>query len=398
MANRKKGHHLERWEVALVKAMLATKKYNDQDVLAYFTRPTRSINHRLISEIRSEKKHKALKAASPDQLSDFLQNWPDIDGETGLSLRGDELLVKAREAMIAAVHNFNSAGITFRAEIFITTAMIAWTYLCHAWFKRKGIDYRYKRAGAIVTMPSGSEKYWELGKCIKHSRLPISTGAKQNLELLLIIRHEIEHRSTDRIDSSLGPLMQACCINFNEAIRTWFGEQFGLERRLPIALQFVTFNAAQTAGLKSAPALPDQIATIMDTFHGKMSDDELKDPAFTYRVAFVPKVGSKASKSDLAIEFVNRDSDEAKEINSVLLKEVDKNRHTASQVVETMKAEGYPRFGLNNHTNLWRELDAKRPEKGFGRQGDYRNTWVWFDSWLERVRAHCQEQGDRYLA
>jgi len=144
MPERKRGHRLERWEVALVKAMLATKKYNDQDVLAYFTRPTRSINHRAISEIRSETKQKAVKAATTEQLNEFLSCWPDVDGETGLSLRGDELLVKSREAMIAAVHNFNAAGIHFRAEIFITTAIIGWIYLCHAWFKRKGIDFRYK--------------------------------------------------------------------------------------------------------------------------------------------------------------------------------------------------------------------------------------------------------------
>ena len=50
----------------------------------------------------------------------------------GLSLRGDELLIKAREAMIAAVHTFNSAGLTFRAELFIVTAIIAWTCLLHA--------------------------------------------------------------------------------------------------------------------------------------------------------------------------------------------------------------------------------------------------------------------------
>ena len=136
----------------------------------------------------------------------------------------------------------------------------------------------------------------------------------------------------------------------------------------------------------------------MDEFHEGMSEQELKDPAFTYRVAFVPKIGSKASKSDLAIEFIKHDSDEAKAINSVLLKEVDKNRHTATQVVEAMRADGYPRFSLANHTNLWQELDAKRPEKGFGRRGDYRNTWVWFDSWLERVRTHCQEHQDRYAA
>ncbi len=397
MPNRKRGHHLERWEVALVKAMLATKKYNDQDILAYFTRPTRSINHRQISEIRSEKKHKAIKPANSEQLAEFLNCWPDVDGETGLSLRGDELLVKAREAMIAAVHNFNSAGLHFRAEIFITTAMIAWTYLCHAWFKREGIDYRYKIDGAPKLLASGAEAYWELGKCLRNDKLPVAKAVRQNLELLLEIRHAIEHRSTDRVDDALGPLMQACCLNFNEAIRSWFGAQFGLERRLPIALQFVTFDVAQAVGLKKAPSLPPTIASMMDAFHAKMSDDELKDPAFTYRVAFVPKLGSKASKSDTAVEFIKPNSDEARAINAVLLKEVDKAHYTSGQVIDAMHAEGYPKFNQAAHTVLWKELDAKDPTNGFGKAGDYKNTWVWFDSWLARVRAHCQENASKYV-
>lgn len=240
--------------MSIVKAMLATQKYNDQDILAFFTRPTRSINHRLISEIRSEKKHKTVKAASTDELAVYLETWPDVDGETGLSLRGDELLVKAREAKIAAVHSFNSAGLTFRSEIFITTAMIAWTYLCHSWLKREGIDFRYKNNGEVAKTSNGAEKLWELGKCIRNNKLPLATGAKLNLELILEIRHEIEHRSTSRIDDALGPLLQACCINFNRSIKEWFGDQYGLEQRLPIALQFVTFDAAQIAKIKSAPA------------------------------------------------------------------------------------------------------------------------------------------------
>ena len=39
-----------------------------------------------------------------------------MDPERGLSPRGNELLIKAREPMISAVHPFNSAGLTFLAE------------------------------------------------------------------------------------------------------------------------------------------------------------------------------------------------------------------------------------------------------------------------------------------
>jgi len=62
--------------------------------------------------------------------------------------------------MIAAVHTFNSAGLHFRAELFIVTAVIAWTYLMHAFYKQKGIDYRYKKAGVVQKTPTGADKYW----------------------------------------------------------------------------------------------------------------------------------------------------------------------------------------------------------------------------------------------
>ena len=211
-----------------------------------------------------------------------------------------------------------------------------------------------------------------------------------------MLRHEIEHRSTNRIDDAVSAKLQACCINFNDAIKTTFGAQFGLERRLPIALQFVTFSADQRSVLKKASDLPPHIETMMDTFHNALSAEEQGDPRFAYRVAFIPKIGNRASAADLAVEFVKPDSVEGQEINSVLLKEVDKRRYTASQIVRTMRDERFPRFGQHNHTVLWQDLDAKNSAHGYGKAGDYPNTWIWYDSWLVRVRAHCQEHAERY--
>jgi len=393
---RKRGNALERWEVALVKSMLARGGYNDQDILAYFTRPTRSVNHRVIAEIRTEAKHKTVPPATPEELDTFLATWPDIDAQTGLSLRSDELLIKAREAMIAAVHTFNAAGLTFRAELFVVTVIIAWTYLIQAWFRREGVDYRYRVAdGTVEKTASGAEKYWELGKCIRHARCPLSKGIKHNLEFVLELRHEIEHRSTGRIDDSVSAKLQACCINFNDVIKTLFGPQYSLEKRLPIALQLVTFGADQRAVLKKASGLPPHIESMMVTFHGRLSPEEQADPQFAYRVAFVPKVVNKVSTADVAVEFVRPGSEEAEAINRVLLKEVEKPKYRAKQVVARMREEGYPRFNVWHHTELWQALDAKNPGKGFGVE-ILGNQWCWYDSWLARVHAHCQEHADRY--
>lgn len=56
-----------------------------------------------------------------------------------------ELIKKAREAMLAAVQIYNNPQVTFKAESFITLAVIGWTYLLHAFLRSKGIDYRYYR-------------------------------------------------------------------------------------------------------------------------------------------------------------------------------------------------------------------------------------------------------------
>ena len=369
MPIRRRGNTLERWEIALIKAMIKSGRWpNDQDILAHFTRPTRSINHRVISEIRTGAKHAAVKKAEQEELDAFLATWPEVDPETGLTLRGDELLIKAREAMIAAVHIFNSAGLTFRAELFIVTAIIAWTYLLHAWYRRvrlvsarawyrrvrlvsarawyrrEGIDYRHceNKNGQqiIVKTKQDADKYWELSQCLKHIRCPVEQGAKDNLAFLIELRHEIEHRSTNRVDDAVGAKLQACCINFNNLLKEQFGTQYGLECRLPIALQFVTFSPEQRALLKRAGGLPRHIETMMNDFHNHLTPEQQADPRFAYRVAFIQKTANRASSADEAIEFVKPGSEEAAEINRILLKEVEKRKYLPSEVVAAMRAEG----------------------------------------------------------
>ena len=54
-----------------------------------------------------------------------------------------ELVKKSREAAIAAVQIFNNPSMLFKSELFIVLMVIAWTYLLHAYYKKKCIDYRY---------------------------------------------------------------------------------------------------------------------------------------------------------------------------------------------------------------------------------------------------------------
>lgn len=390
--DRRRRNTLERWEVSLVKAMIERGEYSDQDILAYFTRPTRSVNGRTIHEIHIGKKHKATKAADPDELDAFLSTWPDVDHETGLSARGDELLIKAREAMIAAVHIFNSAGLMFRAELFITTAVIAWTYLLHAYYKRQGITYVYEGSKTA----HGADRHWDLKQCLDTGKCPVPEGAKTNLRFLIELRNEIEHQSTTRIDDAIGAELQSCALNFNDAMKELFGMQFGLEKRLPIALQFVSFGPEQRSAMKKASSLPTHVSSFIEAFENGLTDEQVKDPAFRLKVAFVPVAAKKAAGADVAVVMVKPGSEEAEKVAGVIFKEVNKTRYLPGRVVEKVQAAGFPKFRMHEHTLLWRELDARKDGKGFGCPGDAFGSWVWFDRWIERVIEHCQQEGERY--
>ena len=294
------------------------------------------------------------------------------------------------EAMIAAVQTFNSAGLTFRAELFIVTAIIAWTYLLHAWFRREGVDHRYSGQKT----KEGADKYWELGHCLKQGKCPAKGGVAKNLEFLIEIRHEIEHRSTNRIDDALGAKLQSCALNFNDLLKTEFGAQYGLEKRLPLALQFVSFGAEQRTALKKASGLPKHIEAAIDAFEHGLTDEQFRDPAYRMSYGFVPMAAKKPGAADAAVQMVSPGSEKADEIEKIIFKEVNKDRYPPGKVVEKVQAAGFPKFRMHDHTQLWKKLDAKKDGKGYGCIGDYGN-WVWFDRWIDEVFKVCEAEGDK---
>jgi len=401
MAKRNRNNKLEHWEVAMVKAMLAKKTFgNDQDILAYFTRPTRSINHARIADIRTGAKHAKTKPASDEALSGFIDNWPQIDPETGLHLLGDELLIKAREAMLVAVQSYNNPKTYFRSEVFIVTAIIAWTYLLHAFYKTKKIDCRHKkkmpdRTLQVVKTKHGADKHWELGQCLAEANCPLDEGTTNNLKFLIEIRHEIEHQMTHRIDSKLSAKLQACALNFNRTLKSLFGDQYGLDGELSFALQFSGIDKDQKKVLMAQDDLPPHIETMRAAFEDGLTDDQYKDPNYAYRVLFVPKAVNAKTQADNLMEFVPVGSSEAAEINKTYLKEVDKARYRPGRVVATIQAEGFPRFRIQNHTELWQALDAKNPAKGYGVVTES-DGWRWYERWVDAVRQHCEENREEY--
>lgn len=150
----------------------------------------------------------------------------------------------------------------------------------------------------------------------------------------------------------------------------------------------MTFDGAQRASLIGAD-LPPNLATAMDNFHNALTEAEQSDPKFRYRVAFVPKVSGKASKSDLAVEFIKPGSPEAEAVERVLLKEVERPKFLPSEIVAKVKAAGHAAFSQYDHTLLVRQLDARKAGKGYGVM--VAKTWYWYENWFDKVMEKLAE-------
>lgn len=312
-----------------------------------------------------------------------------------------ELVKKSREAALAAVQIYNNPNITFKSETFVVLMIIAWTYLLHAYYRSNHIEYRYYdqhgQRRRFQRTKHGAYKCWELERCLNEAKCPLNTDTKNNLRFLIGLRHEIEHQMTTRIDDILSARFQACCLNYNEYIKSLFDKKLGIERHLSFSLQFSTISTEQKHLLEDYPELPANIQSFIKDFDENLSEDEFGSQHFAYRVLFIPKTANRKGQADRVIEFIKGDSDLAGDVNKeyMYIKETEKNKYLPKQVVDLMKTEGYGRFSLHYHTELWKILDGKNPAKGYGIMVAGK-VWHWYETWIAEVRKHCMENKEKY--
>jgi hypothetical protein len=306
----------------------------------------------------------------------------------------DELVKKSREAMIAAVQIFNSPTIHFKSELFITTSIIAWTYLLHAHYRKIGVEYRVKndRPPRGKWKKSRHGAVWHLGleDCLNLPECPIKGTTAKNLLFLIRIRHEIEHQMTSQIDDHFSAKFQACALNYNREIKKLFGEKFSLDSEQAISIQFSSFTEGTSKELMSRNDLPKHIHMFISTFEQEMTAEEFDDPHYGYRVAFVRKAVAAKSTADQVIQFVNANSELGEAVNNVFLKETEKQKYRPATIVKMMKNEGYTWFTMTAHINMWKEQDAKNPKHRYGTQVE--TSWFWYESWLTKVRELCAKR------
>lgn len=377
----------------MIKGLIKHTELNDQMIVSIFSHLSRTINHREIGYFRdnSNAKYDHVTPASRSDVERFMaryQRFERVAKSLGFVPQEAhfQLVQKAAEAMKTAVGIFNNPHIRWKSEIYIVNAVIAWTYLVHAYYQTKKIDFRYKKNGEVLLTDDGRPKHWELGKCIDVAECPLPSVVKLNLKYLIAIRNEIEHRMSDNIDRYLEPKLQACALNFETALTNWFGGQCSIAEDLAFAIQFAEISLQSRSHIIGSKQLPDVIAAVNKLIEGKMADGDYNDPRYSYRVYVAPRTVNNRNKADQAVVF----APEGSEVE-LAIREVERPKYTAGQIVEILRKEGqtsFTMYGKGGFVEYWKSIDAKSPGKGYGVL--IASAWYWYDKMLVELRLHLK--------
>ncbi len=353
MAKRLKEGSLTKDEKRAVKAMLAEDMRN-QDIQDLVNRGRNAtINSARITEVKSDDSQ---EAATSDELELFKLKKTLYDPITGLNDVDDERLIRAREAMMMAVHIFNSPHLKFRTEQFSVLAIIAWTYLMH--------EYHDRTLGESIARPDG--KTVSLYELLSRQTTPLSNNVRRNLVAIKEIRDAVEHSRFGLSDNNWLGLFQACCVNFDNTICDLFGPMLSLQSNLGFALQFSRVSLMQISETQDL-AVPANIMALDARLNSDIDPDDPGAVEYKFQIVFTLD-GSSRSGSN--IRFISPDSEEGENIHNVLVKSRISDEdfpHKPLSVVRIVR-KAVPDFTSHCHQLAWKRHNA-RPASGAKQPG-----------------------------
>lgn len=385
MVRRNKQGALTDDEKPIVKALLA-KGWRNQDIQALVNIGREAtINSARITEAKNDP---TVAAASDEQVEFYQIKKNSYDPQTGLNLYDHERLIRAREAMILAVHVFNSPATRFKTEVFTMLANVAWTYLLHEFYERKGVKVVGKDGRSLL-----------LGQMVDRHDCPLTKGVRDNLRSLKILRDDVEHKLLGRADSKWLGLFQANCLNFDKAICSLFGKRLSLSHDLSFAIQFTRMNMEQLATLNRFE-IPAHIDAVDARLTEGMTEGQLADVEYQFRVIYTLDA---ATKSKAHFQFILPDSVEGKEIRNVLVQHKLADHlypHKPGEVATLVQQRTGKNFTSHNHTQAWRKFEV-RPRKGSAKPENTKREYciyhaahedyTYSDQWVEFLSSEVND-------
>lgn len=269
-----------------------------------------------------------------------------VDLKSGLSPIDDERLFRAREAMVAAVEIFNSPTILFKVQTFPVLSQIAWTYLLHEYYERRGVDIIDANGNSLL-----------LSQMLNRDDCPLESDVKKNLTAVKTLRDNVEHKILSSIGRSYWPLFQANCLNFDQTIRKLFGENSGLQDSLSIALQFSKMDIDQLSELQAYDLTP-QIEAIDQAIAEAAGITGNEGANYQFKVSYHFE---KATKGDSHIIF-SQNNPESKSKKNVLTQKVVGDElwpFRVKNVIAKVREAGDPDFNSHHHQLAWKKFGAR---------------------------------------
>lgn len=314
-----------------------------------------------------------------------------------------QLIKKSQEAALAAIQIFNTPLITFKSEAFIVLMTVAWTYLLHAYYRKKGIEYRYFEQSGLRrkfkrTRRGGTFRYWELSKCLEVNECPLDKDVKNNLRFLTGIRNEIVHVMTNKVDDLISGRLQECCIKYNKALKELFGDKYGLDKTISLALQLFSFTEEQIDSIKDQQDLPQNVIDFIADFESGL--ESKNDPAYSYKVIYMRENVNRENQADRAIRFIDEKSAEGKQTQDVLVKTRSRAKLGEKAVVSKIQERGYGLFTASEHRKFWKtrwENKEVRDKKALQFGELHLTVWGWYEeTWIPEVLSYCKASGDKF--
>lgn len=317
--------------------------------------------------------------ATDDDVARYRYEKSLVDLKSGLSPIDDERLFRAREAMIAAVQVFNSPTLLFKVETFPVLAQIAWTYLLHEYYDRKGV--------AVVGDDGNSLL---ISQILNREDCPLTVDVKKNLIALKTLRDNVEHKLLSSIGRTYWPLFQATCINFDQMIRKLFGENVGLESSLALSLQFGKMQLQQLAKLQKYDLSP-AIEAIDEEISQAIDETGKEGANYKFKVNYTFE---KATKGDAHIVFTEN-NDQAENIATILTKKVVGDElwpYKPMIVIQKVSEATGNIFTSHHHQLAWKKFGA-RPRSNAKNPSDCKKDYCYYhaahkdytysDKWIE---------------
>jgi hypothetical protein len=329
-----------------------------------------------------------IEPASDDEVARFRYEKSLVDLKSGLSPIDDERLFRSREAMMSAVQIFNTPTTLFKIEVFPVLSQIAWTYLLHEYYERKGIQILGADGNSLL-----------LSQMLNRQDCPLVEDVRKNLIAIKTLRDNVEHQILSSVGRSYWPLFQANCLNFDQTIRKLFGEELGLEQFLALSLQFGKMQIDQLSELQKYDVSP-AIEAIDVQIAEAVGETGKEGTSYKFKVNFTFE---KAVKGDSHIVFTENNK-ETGQIATILTKNVVGDElwpHKPATVVARVRQMTQLDFTSHHHQLAWKKFGvrprskAKDPadcKKDYCHYHKAHKDYTYSDKWVDFLVSNIQNE------